>query len=115
MLRKIWLVAAQGFVLVAAALFLYDAFGPKTAPPPQAQVVTVKEAAEAQAPARPPPVSFRDAAGKAVPAVVNIYTAKTLRREMSERERLMRRFYGMPDDSEERGTSAAGWAWKSPI
>ena len=114
MLRKIWLVAAQGFVLVAAALFLYDAFGPQTAPLPQARVVTVKEAAEAQAPARPPPVSFRDAAGKAVPAVVNIYTAKTLRREMSERERLMRRFYGMPDESEERGTSLGSGVIVSP-
>jgi Do/DeqQ family serine protease len=105
MLRKIWLVAAQGFVLVAAALFLFDAFGPKPAPLPQAQVVTVKEAAELLAPVRPVPLSFRDAAGKAVPAVVNIYTAKTLRREMPEGERLLRRFYGLPDESEERGTS----------
>jgi Do/DeqQ family serine protease len=105
MLRRIWLVAAQGFVLVAAALFLYDAFGPKTAPLPQARVVTVKEAAGLPAPVSPVRLSFRDAAGKAVPSVVNIYTAKTLRREMSEGERLMRRFYGMPDESEERGTS----------
>lgn len=105
MLRKIWLVAAQGFVLVAAALFLFDIFGPKPAPLPQAQVVTVKEAAELPAPVRPVPLTFRDAAGKAVPAVVNIYTSKTLRREMSEGEQLLRRFYGLPDEREERGTS----------
>ena len=105
MLRKFWLVAAQGFVLVAAALFLFDAFGPKPSPLPRAQVVTVKEAAELPAPVRPVPLSLRDAAGKAVPSVVNIYTSKTLRREISEGERLMRRFYGIPEESEERGTS----------
>ena len=114
MLRKFWLVAAQGFVLVAAALFLYDAFGPKTAPLPQAQVVTVKEAAELPAPVRSVPLSFRDAAGKAVPSVVNIYTAKTLRREMSEGERLLRRFYGVPEESEERGTSLGSGVIVSP-
>lgn len=65
MLRKLWLVAAQGFVLVAAALFLFDAFGPKPVPLPQARVVTVKQATELPAPLRP--ISFRDAAGKAVP------------------------------------------------
>ena len=63
MIRRLWLVFAQSFIVVAAALYVYQQL-------------------------RPAPLSFRDAAAKAVPAVANIYTAKILWREMSEGDRL---------------------------
>jgi len=115
MLRRIWLVLAQGLVLLAAALFVVlwllpfsplPGFSP---PPRPAAVVTVKEAPEV-APGKPTPMSFRAAAAKAQPAVLNIYAAKAQRaRALSPEERLLRRFYGLPDeDPQDRFSLGSG-------
>jgi len=98
MLRRIWLALAQGLVLVAAALFVVQWLLPAAPAPRPASVVAVKEAAEV-APEKPTPMSFRAAAAKAQPAVLNIYAAKAQRaRALSPEERLLRRFYGLPDE-----------------
>jgi len=98
MLKNIWLALAQGIVLVAAFLFVVHWF---TQAPPElrpASVVTVKEAPE-MPPIRPTPMSFRAAAGKARSSVVNVYAITTQRvRALSPQERLLRRFYGLPDE-----------------
>jgi serine protease DegQ len=104
MLRKIWLFLAQALVLIAAGMYVLQIFVKETEPPRPADVVTVKEAPEALG-AGQAQVSFRGAAAKAIGSVVNVYSAKTVRRpELSPQERLLRRFYGLPDEPE-RGTS----------
>ena len=93
-MRKLWLGFAQVATILFAALYLISLF--RTEPlPPQGEVVTIKEA---------PPVtpaagatasaSYSGAARKAMPAVVNIYTAKQIARRLSPEELLLRRFYG---------------------
>jgi len=106
-LKKIWLLLAQGLVLAAAALFVVQWLVP-SAPRP-ASVVTVKESPEI-APAKPTPMTFRAAAGKALPAVVNIYAAQTARvRALSPEERQLRRFFGLPDEEpQDRASLGSG-------
>ncbi len=109
MLKKIWLALAQGLVLVAAALFVVQWLRPAPPAPRPASVVAVKEAPEAP-PAYPTPMSFRAAAAKALPAVVNVYAAKAQRRRaLSPEEHLLRRFYGLPEeDTGERLSLGSG-------
>ena len=93
-MRRLWLWFAQAATIVFAALYLVSLFQPEP-PPPRGEVVTVKEAPQVV------PVSgatasgsYSGAAKKAMPAVVNIYTAKQVERRLSPEELLLRRFYG---------------------
>jgi len=113
MLKKIWLALAQGLVLVAAALFVLQWLRPAPAPRPGA-VVTVKEAPEAPL-VKPAPMSFRAAAAKASPAVVNVYAATAVRpRALSPQERLLRRFYGLPEEEPRNRLSLGSGVIVSP-
>lgn len=124
MLKKIWLVLAQGLVLLAAALFVVLYLLPFSPLPGfsslsrPATVVTVKEAPEnatATAAATPSPMSFRAAAGKARPTVVNVYAAKAQRaRALSPEERLLRRFYGLPEEDPQDRLSLGSGVIVSP-
>ena len=83
MLRKFWLLFAQACTLCVGALFVVATLRPDLLPRVGGKannVVLLREAAQA-APATVPPGSgtYADAARKAMPAVVNIYTSKAVR------------------------------------
>jgi serine protease DegQ len=81
-MRKLWLVFAQAVTLTLAVLFVVSLVKPDWLAW-RAQVVEVREAAPG-APAQPVstrgPLSFSDAAKKAIPSVVNISATRQVRR-----------------------------------
>ncbi len=83
MLRKIWLVFAQACTLCLAALFVVSTLRPDLLPRgagragPAGSVVLLQETATPVTAAKV--ASYADAAKKAMPAVVNIYTSKEMR------------------------------------
>jgi Do/DeqQ family serine protease len=78
-MRKLWLVFAQTATLCLAVLFVVSTLRPDLlAWNTRGNVVTVKEPAP-QAPTRAT-ASFSDAARKAMPAVVNIFTSQEVKR-----------------------------------
>jgi serine protease DegQ len=83
-MRKLWLVFAQAVTLTLAVLFVVSLVKPDWLAW-RAQVVEVREAAPAAAVAQPVaplrgPLSFADAAKKAIPSVVNISATRQVRR-----------------------------------
>ena len=80
MLRKFWLLFAQACTLVIAALFVVSTLRPDLVPRIVAQnapqVVNVSQAGATGAVA--PVASYADAARKAMPSVVNIYTSREI-------------------------------------
>jgi Do/DeqQ family serine protease len=80
MLRKLWLLFAQACTLSLAALFVVATLRPDLLPRLPAQVGSVVVTQETTTPVTSPRVaSYADAAKKAMPAVVNIYTSKEVR------------------------------------
>jgi serine protease DegQ len=79
-LRRIWLLTAQVIAVTAGVLIAWRAFGPASVISPLAEVVAVREAA--QAPILPASAAviqlagFRAAARKASASVVNVYSRK---------------------------------------
>jgi len=83
-MRKLWLVFAQAVTLTLAVLFVVSLVKPDWLAW-RAQVVEVREAAPSVAVAQPAaplrgPLSFADAAKKAIPSVVNISATRQVRR-----------------------------------
>ncbi len=83
-MRKLWLVFAQAVTLTLAVLFVVSLVKPDWLAW-RAQVVEVREAAPAAVVAQPAaplrgPLSFADAAKKAIPSVVNISATRQVRR-----------------------------------
>jgi serine protease DegQ len=79
-MRKLWLVFAQTATIALAALFVVSTLRPDLlAPTTRGSVVTVKEP-QTDAPAGVSG-SFSDAARKAMPAVVNIFTSQEVKRQ----------------------------------
>lgn len=80
-MRKLWLVFAQTATIALAALFVISTLRPDllSSTGPRGNIVTVKEPSESDAPARAN-ASFREAARKAMPAVVNIFTSQEVKR-----------------------------------
>jgi serine protease DegQ len=80
MLRKFWLLFAQACTLVIAVLFVVSTLRPDLVPrlayAPAPPVVNVVQGAPSAAVA--PVASYADAAKKAMPAVVNIYTSREI-------------------------------------
>ena len=80
-LRKFWLLFAQACTLCLAVLFVVATLRPDLLPRIAAKnggVVVLREA-EAPPAAASGPATYADAAKKAMPAVVNIYTSKEVR------------------------------------
>ncbi len=94
-LRKFWLLFAQACTLTVAALFVVSSLRPDLVPrlagAPAANVVTVREAAPTTAPVAAV-ASYAEAARKAMPAVVNVYTSKAVRTPLADDEMLRRYF-----------------------
>jgi serine protease DegQ len=80
-MRKLWLVFAQTATICLAALFVVSTLRPDIlAGNSRGAVVTVKEP-QTDAHGRVNPASFSEAARKAMPAVVNIYTSQEVKRQ----------------------------------
>jgi len=79
-MRKLWLVFAQTATVCLAALFVVTTLRPDLLSwNPRGAVVTVKEP-PVEAPGHAGPASFSEAARRAMPAVVNIYTSQEVKR-----------------------------------
>ena len=119
MLRRIWLVFAQACTLCLAALFVVTTLRPDllahVTGKNDGRVVLLQETST---PVSTPPIaSFSDAAKKAMPAVVGIYTSKELRqRSPLADDPLLRRYF--PDLAErlprQRATSLGSGVIVSP-
>jgi Do/DeqQ family serine protease len=94
-MRRLWLVFAQTATICLAALFVVSTLRPDLiAVNSRGSVVTVKEPT-AEAPARVG-ASFSDAARKAMPAVVNVFTSQQVKRPRHPLmdDPLFRHFFG---------------------
>lgn len=113
-MRRLWLIFAQTATVCLGVLFAVATLRPDLlpghAPPPSSvDVVTVKEPqVEAQAPRRI--TSFSDAARKAMPAVVNIYTSKETKvaRHPFMDDPVFRHFFGEQFDAQTRRSTNLG-------
>jgi serine protease DegQ len=101
-LRKFWLVFAQACTVAVAALFVVSTLRPELVPrlaPKSGSVVLVQETPAPAAPAARRADTYADAAAKAMPAVVNIYTSKEMgRRHPLVDDSILRRYF--PDLAE---------------
>jgi len=83
MLKSFWLLLAQAVTIAVGGLLAWKAVTPEVSAPP-AQVVTLREAEKPSPVTAPHTESFRSAVQRAVPSVVNIYTAKAVRRRVMD-------------------------------
>ena len=108
-MKKFWLLFSQLTTIFVAALLVVSVFKPdwlrfRNAPTPEPVVVnqatpalsTVPVPAAPTSPTAAPQASYRAAAKKAMPAVVNIYTSKQVRtqRHPLQDDPIFRRFFG---------------------
>ena len=113
-MRRLWLLFAQTVTIVLALYFVYSAMRPDwrgaaLAPPP-ASATASRAASLTEAPALPSPGSYRSAAGRAMPAVVNVLTSKAVkRRHPLARDPFFRKFFGdREDDPDEQNSLGSG-------
>ena len=115
MLRKIWLLFAQACTVCLALLFVVVTLRPDLLPRVNGRVgnVIVTQEAVAPAAAGARAGSYADAARKAMPAVVNIYTSKELpsRNPLAD-DPTFRRFFSNP--APQRQTSLGSGVIVSP-
>ena len=130
MLKKLWLVFAQAVTVVLALLFTFATLRPEWlpsrlshAPAGAPQVAQAPEPPRA-APADRPRVerdrailSYSEAAGRATPAVVNIFTTKTSRAQQDHPllgDPLFRRFFGDQFDQRQQTSSLGSGVIATP-
>ncbi|GHD61660.1 Do family serine endopeptidase [Jeongeupia chitinilytica] len=78
-MKKLWLIFAQTATIGLAVWFVISLVAPQWLPRPVADVVTVRQAPAEASGVVAAPNSYHDAAHRAMPAVVNIYTAKDVK------------------------------------
>ncbi|MDP3669104.1 MAG: Do family serine endopeptidase [Telluria sp.] len=108
-MRRFWLLFAQAVTIGLGLYFVVVAMRPELlarAPDAGARVGTVGNSAVAvlEAPPLPPSVTYRAAAGRAMPAVVNILTRKALSGEHPLlKDPFFRKFFGdrIPEDEQQ--------------
>ena len=81
MLKRFWLLLAQVVTIAVGVLLAWKAVTPELGSP-QARIVTVREEGAPPPLSAPHTESFRAAVQKVLPSVVNIYTAKAVRRQV---------------------------------
>lgn len=110
MLRKFWLLFAQACTLCLGALFVVATLRPDLLPRVNgraANVIVTQETATSVAGARI--ASYADAAKKAMPAVVNIYTSKDVRsRNPLADDPLFRRYFPELERSQAQRQTSLG-------
>jgi serine protease DegQ len=119
-MRRLWLLFAQTVTIVLALYFVYSTMRPdwQGAPAVRQQQLganTTRAASLTEAPALPSPGSYRAAAGRAMPAVVNILTSKAVkRRHALTRDPFFRKFFGERDDENDEQNSLGSGVIVSP-
>jgi serine protease DegQ len=117
MLRRFWLLFAQACTLCLAALFVVATLRPDLLPRWSTRggnnVVVLQEATQGPSSAgatTPSPASYADAAKRAMPAVVNIYTSKAVRsRNPGLDDSLLKRYFPeFGERSQPRRTTSLG-------
>ena len=106
-MRRLWLIFAQSATIALAVLFAVSVFKPELLPW-RGNLVTVQEVAPGTV--APKLVSHSDAASKAMPSVVNIFTSKEVPvRHPFMDDPVFRRFFGdRSDGSQTRRVSSLG-------
>jgi serine protease DegQ len=105
-LRRLWLLFAQVVTVALALYFVVAALRPDWLGRPPVQVpvgIGARDVPVLQAQSGPPTASYREAAGKAMPAVVNILTSKASREAHPIlKDPFFRRFFGdrMPPEEQ---------------
>ncbi len=120
-MRKLWLIFAQTVTVSLAVLFAVSTFSPQLAPQwavppfapkPPADLREAAAPAEKAAPLEPAPAmaSYRDAAKKALPSVVHIFTSQKVRmpRHPLIDDPLFRHFFGEGAPSAPQRNSGLG-------
>ena len=102
MMKKLWLIFAQTATIGLAIWFLVTVFKPEWRQHPQPEVVTVTKEAPASASVVAADSSYRDAAKRAKPAVVNIFTSQAIKqnRRMPLNDPQFRRFFGDREEAD---------------
>lgn len=106
-MRRFWLLFAQTVTIALGVYFVIAALRPDwlNRAPQRMRVDTVANAVSVlQSPSAPASGSYREAAGRAMPAVVNILTSKGLRQgHPLLRDPFFRKFFGerIPDDEQQ--------------
>jgi serine protease DegQ len=119
-MRRLWLLFAQTVTIVLALYFVYSAVRPDgqgalAVRPPAAGTTTTRAASLTEAAVGPSPGSYRAAAGRAMPAVVNILTSKAVkRRHPLSRDPFFRKFFGDRDDDNDEQNSLGSGVIVSP-
>ncbi|MRW91017.1 Do family serine endopeptidase [Duganella sp. FT80W] len=112
-MRRLWLLFAQTVTVVLALYFVYTAVGHERPAPVRVQQMGTSDHPAAMLEAGPakPPVSavgsYRTAAARAMPAVVNIITSKRPKRGKHPllRDPFFKKFFGEREDSDDDESS----------
>lgn len=112
-MRRLWLLFAQTVTIVLALYFVYLLVGAPRRPSAQVQQVggaSVLQAVPAAPPAGAATGSYREAAGRAMPAVVNILTSKVRRHADNplSRDPFFKHFFGEPKRGAPRQNNPPG-------
>jgi serine protease DegQ len=101
MLRRLWLLFAQATTVGLALLFVVATLkpewlnrGPAVLSTPGSNEVSIRQVAPPEGTPRPPAASYADAAQRAMPAVVSVYTTKEIRRGPYSDDPFFERFFG---------------------
>jgi serine protease DegQ len=111
-MRKFWLIFAQTVTVCLAVLFVVSTLKPEWLGKPAGNIpsiVALQESANSGEP-QPATSSYRDAARKALPSVVHIFTSQKIRapRNPLIDDPLFRHFFGERPESEEQRNSGLG-------
>jgi serine protease DegQ len=111
-MRRLWLIFAQTVTVSLAVLFVVNTLKPewlKQAGTDRPNIVAVQESANSSDPVAGT-ASYRDAAKKALPSVVYIYTSQTIKtpRHPLTDDPIFRHFFGDRPENEGQTTSGLG-------
>jgi len=111
-MRRLWLIFAQTVTIAVAAVFVISTFRPEWLPGQNPTVIAVQEST-VPAPVREAPhpaEGYADAAGKALPSVVHIFTRKEVRSQRNPLldDPIFRHFFGDRLGQPQQPTSGLG-------
>jgi Do/DeqQ family serine protease len=116
-MQRLWLVFSQAVTVCVAALFVVSTFRPEWLPAPEATGKAAPAAPAIAVAQQPPPPSgaartdsYHDAVRLAMPAVVNIFTAKEVRAQRHPLldDPIFRRFFGERFGDDTRRATSLG-------
>ena len=114
-MRKLWLIFAQTVTVSLAVLFVISTLKPEwlgSSPGNMPRIVALQESAPGDAPpaATSATASYRDAARKALPSVVHVFTSQKIRQPRNPliEDPIFRHFFGDRPETNERRSAGLG-------